>query len=641
MEMLGYLPLLTSPYAFGFEIPLHHPALEADMAVCIPRFGADILSGEFPGAPDFPVLQQSEPCKRLQKFCKLWMDPSSKLFKSVENVWLECNVRNPHKPADLFPFIKISEQPFTGLWLPDALELLSGIKIPAVVIKNMFRVLSKLPSGASPFQAGIFSNDGKTVIRLCIEGLSIKALRDFIIKIGISTSIPSDSGLLKMMNRLNLHIDVGLEIGQNVGIELRQKEGEELSLDTQGEWDPVLDFLEREGFCLPGNTRFLKEFRGMSYEMLYPDLSQYITFRFLYYLKAVYFPKKPVKVKAYFGFANRSIVPPYIAELPENPLIRGKVTDDSLQVSIRNAALFLSQSQLPHGEFNTYISREIKMETASFDSSPFVTSLLLYSTRNLSDQAFGAARRKAVFFLLKEGIPDYLWKYWPELGRKNIKHDLDDTCCVSFVLEKLFGYADVRKNIPAVLSNRNSSGLFKTWINRNSEYNDIDLVVNVNVLLYLGEREETKEAVDYIKSCLKDSIEKEHYYYYLDNLACYYMVSRAAVNGIDSFRDLLPIMSERILSSRNSRGVWENELATALAVCTLFYCGLAGKERETAALWLINSQNANGSWRRAPFYAGPKPPEPHTVWFGSEELTTAFCIEALSGCCSSGKNSTP
>ena len=34
-------------------------------------------------------------------------------------------------------------------------------------------------------------------------------------------------------------------------------------------------------------------------------------------------------------------------------------------------------------------------------------------------------------------------------------------------------------------------------------------------------------------------------------------------------------------------------------------------------------------WRAVAYYAGPPPPESHRAWFGSQELTTGLCAEAL------------
>ena len=45
--------------------------------------------------------------------------------------------------------------------------------------------------------------------------------------------------------------------------------------------------------------------------------------------------------------------------------------------------------------------------------------------------------------------------------------------------------------------------------------------------------------------------------------------------------------------------------------------------------FLLDTQSNDGFWKRIAFYAGPRYPLPHSVWFGGEALTTALCVEAL------------
>ena len=44
---------------------------------------------------------------------------------------------------------------------------------------------------------------------------------------------------------------------------------------------------------------------------------------------------------------------------------------------------------------------------------------------------------------------------------------------------------------------------------------------------------------------------------------------------------------------------------------------------------ILAVQYDDGSWPRVAFYSGPRPPLPRSVWFGSEDLTSALCLEAL------------
>jgi hypothetical protein len=74
----------------------------------------------------------------------------------------------------------------------------------------------------------------------------------------------------------------------------------------------------------------------------------------------------------------------------------------------------------------------------------------------------------------------------------------------------------------------------------------------------------------------------------------------------------------------------------ALAACTLLDCSEAPTAHIKA---LLNSQAPDGSWRRAALYHGGRArlrsggfaePHPDTPRWGSEAITTAFAVEALS-----------
>ncbi|MBN2531256.1 MAG: hypothetical protein JXB88_00115 [Spirochaetales bacterium] len=626
-DLAGQLPALLCPYSFGFEMPLHQPLQNVDFAFCITQPGCDILTGIYPLESRSELTENPRIWPGIKNFCKVWGNPGSGPFRRVENLWLEFRPENRNFVNTPVPFIKMKDPAGQETWLPDSLEMLYGKRIPERVKHCLSCFLKNLSPKLRPFQAGIYEQDGRCHIRLCLEGLMLKELPGFLKRTGLE--LPHlDDDVLSTMERICVHIDIGETMGQTIGIELRQDPGKELDARTQPEWDRVLDLLEQKGLCRPGNNAFLKEFRGYSYEMIHPDLAPFITFRFLYYLKVVYTPGEPAKVKAYFGFVNRTVVPA-MENKTYHFIFHKQLSQEIIHGAIRKGITFLSLNQLPHGEFNTYISGDMEMRTAEYDSSPFVTAFVLYCTRHISDELFYLPRQRAGIFLHREGLPGYLWKYWTYASGRTIVPDTDDTCCISFIMQELFHLDEVKRNIPVILSNRDKNELFNTWIKEPHASNDTDIVVNANILLYLGNRKETKAAIAFIKECIVKGEEKKHYQYYLNNLACYYMVSRAAIHGIHDFKELFPVMKERILESRNPEGTWGDALSTALALCSLHNMEVPTGEADEAFLRLMNRQQANGAWGRSAFYAGPEPPGPHSVWFGSEELTTAFCLEVL------------
>jgi len=63
-----------------------------------------------------------------------------------------------------------------------------------------------------------------------------------------------------------------------------------------------------------------------------------------------------------------------------------------------------------------------------------------------------------------------------------------------------------------------------------------------------------------------------------------------------------------------------------LGICTLLDLGWEEEGLEAFVQYVLNAQSSKGFWeRRILYYGGPK----KLIGWGSEELTTAFCLEAL------------
>jgi hypothetical protein len=336
------------------------------------------------------------------------------------------------------------------------------------------------------------------------------------------------------------------------------------------------------------------------------------------------------------------------------------VRPDALTAGLRQAILFLSESQLPDGEFQTEFRAGTHqdaygntVEDLVFDSSPFVTSLVLYSL-NFA-QAFDADVLKIIergcHFLRSEMEPGGLWRYW---SRKNDKRalippDLDDTACISHLL-KANGFS-VPSNEGLFHDSRNSKGAFYTWLysanslrkkilwlrtrGRAFSYrdqiwqwtgkDDVCAVVNANVVMYLGETGQTHGALAYLKNVIRQSSEDKDIVFYAHRMSLYYMLSRAYFCGVTAFDDVKSTLIERVTALRQPDGSFGDELLTGMAICSLLNLDPAPRGLEGAVRFLIRTQRPDGSWKRIPSYGGP--PVPTT--FGSADLTTGICLEAL------------
>ncbi len=318
---------------------------------------------------------------------------------------------------------------------------------------------------------------------------------------------------------------------------------------------------------------------------------------------------------------------------------------------------FLRRSQLPTGEFRCYMSTDHALERdAVVDSSPFPTALVAYSL-GFAEEAKDMLERCARFFL-REMEGRGLWRYWTKRHQYHsvIPPDLDDIACVSYVLRRQG--VEFPDNVPLVLANRDGRGLFQTWVTprwrmpasraflraalpqllspaklyyfwklNESGPADVDCVVNANVLFYLGAGRWSRPVVDYLLDSLRRGAEDCCDKWHLNRFTFYYAVSRNFHAGLDELGAAREESVARIAASARADGsIGENALDTALAACALLYWKSDAPELERAIHFLLSAQRVDGAWPRAVlYYGGPK----KFYGWGSEELTTGFCLEAL------------
>jgi len=274
------------------------------------------------------------------------------------------------------------------------------------------------------------------------------------------------------------------------------------------------------------------------------------------------------------------------------------------------------------------MEKDCKLESCVF-SSTIIGYCLMFSNNEKALRILQKIRE----FLTVEMIYPGIWCYWSSESGSTIVPDMDDTCCASFLLRKSHPYLLRGENVILLLRNRNENGLFYTWLNPLpdlEEKNDIDSVVNGNVILYLGEREETKETINFLNRIVLEDREEGTYWYYLNNLALYYMMSRAYFNGARSLHRSADAIIRKVTSMQYQNGSFGDELNTALAISTLMNYNFSDSAILRKGIeFLLDTQAETGMWKKRAFYAGPRHPSPHSVWFGAEALTTALCLEAL------------
>ena len=226
-----------------------------------------------------------------------------------------------------------------------------------------------------------------------------------------------------------------------------------------------------------------------------------------------------------------------------------------------------------------------------------------------------------------------LWRYY-----RHLPQDLDSTALCSLVLAS-HPWMLLGRNVPRILANRDNEGRFLTWALADDEPGvvapfriEADPVVNANVIAYLGDHPETRDARAWLESLVTLGSLDGSSKWYPDTAAIYYAITRAMLRARPALDRLRPVLRDRILSLRDDRGEFGDVLRTAQAVSALYNVGgLDRIDAKREAERFLGWQHEDGSWPELLAFGDQslKWGVVGQIGHGSESVTSAFCIEAL------------
>ena len=302
--------------------------------------------------------------------------------------------------------------------------------------------------------------------------------------------------------------------------------------------------------------------------------------------------------------------------------------------SIRRSLVFLESDVEENGAW-----RCIRFSTADpdvprhFERPPFVSALCVLALECCKEVRARAICSRTRKYLAETMEYPGLWRYY-----RHLPQDLDSSTLCSLVIGT-HPWILLGRNVPRMLANRDEEGRFMTWVLEEDEPNvvsrfriEADPVVNANVIAYLGDHPQTRDAQAWLEALIVEERVAGSSKWYPDALAIYYAITRAMVRARPALDQLRPILADRILGLHDDNDGFGNTLQTAQAVSALYNVGsLENNHAKRLAARLLSSQREDGSWPELLAF-GDQTLQWGTVGqigHGSESVTTAFCIEAL------------
>lgn len=302
--------------------------------------------------------------------------------------------------------------------------------------------------------------------------------------------------------------------------------------------------------------------------------------------------------------------------------------------SIRRGLDFLETTIDAHGAWHC-----IRFNVADpkvprhFERPPFISAfgvLALESCQEAKARSICAATRAYLADTIE--YPGF-WRYY-----RHLPQDLDSTTLCSLVIGT-HPWILLGRNLPRILANRDGEGRFMTWMLEGDEPDvvsrfriEADPVVNANVIAWLGDRPETRDAQRWLETLIAEGNLKDASKWYPDEIAICYAVARAVRRMTPAMDRLRPVLADRVLSLMDEQGGFGNVLQTAQAVSALGNAGCLERiDTKRPLRNILSAQREDGSWPELLAFGDQtlKFGAVGQIGHGSEAVTTAFCIEAL------------
>jgi len=314
--------------------------------------------------------------------------------------------------------------------------------------------------------------------------------------------------------------------------------------------------------------------------------------------------------------------------------ITSKMVTKRIEESLRKGICFLSNRQLPSGEFGTMMWEKANIEAASYVKSVFVTSFVLHSLAKMRNfTKVKEIGQNAISFLLDEMEQKSLWRFFGK--NSHIHFDVDDTCCILASLKEWGVDMNYLSQAHSMLKYRDNQGMFYTWVLDvdppfEKEDNNIDWVVNANVLFFYSLLDHPLSEVEqYLIQVVETGAFQQRSSYYDSPFTFIYCLTRAYSDGCNStLSSAITGIKDYLLYGKDRNRRYKDPLENASSIIGLLNCGGKTTELTQAIEHLLRMQGRDGGWQKSMFFTGG-PYTEYSIAYGSRELTTAIALEAL------------
>ena len=324
LECAGQLPISMGALPFGFELPLHEPAPEAD-------FGASLASGTRTAA-FFRERAQADGTARAITRLFREMDAEASPLRDIvgRKLMLEYDIGSALDRERSHPgmFLRPGERPIVGAGgqveevgtVVDALVSCVGWDRNDAERENVERVYLAQPEDTRLDSFGVFPSR-KRSIRLAVMGFKAgEELRAWLENAGWPGQLSAvDSVIARFKERANIvrsgaNVDVREEgLGPTLGLTLivkqRYTKDSRYWLDGLTDWDPFLEALGHEDVVVPEKLAALA--RWVSKPLpLFGKSGRYVLMRGIHHIKLVISGDRLREAKAYVFMVLSAAVSP-------------------------------------------------------------------------------------------------------------------------------------------------------------------------------------------------------------------------------------------------------------------------------------------------------------------------------------------